>query len=400
MSIKRKCICIIAATFAIALGLEQGCDIIPQHPDDPNKDISFSNLPSEFIINENIKFNIKVNIPGWQSPQSVAFYLFPSDNPNQENVISTAVNVPNNNTPTAISFLIRQWPLGVVSNRTIPVLPGIYDFEAYVSSDHKTRTRIMVLANDYDGDSDDISDAVEKENNKTNGVGQTSITLYDRTKQTGLYVWNDITMPPLIPVSGQLSIPRLNANRGTHDYSIASDLLADSDPNSNASLFNGLRIAHSSTGYNYWQNTDAIDTDNWATLELINLIERVAREWNKDHPNYPLTTLDMSKQNGGYFDQHSSHQKGTSLDIYYVGTGTYDYTHLGNNLVLTTNDHNYDSDLNYELMSKFITYGHVRYIYTSDQTLAERSNSDPIVYLIGHQNHFHVEISDPDGAGN
>lgn len=55
-------------------------------------------------------------------------------------------------------------------------------------------------------------------------------------------------------------------------------------------LTNGLRIANSSTRYWYCYGGDPYDTDNWGTLELINLVERLAREWRRRYSDYPLIT--------------------------------------------------------------------------------------------------------------
>lgn len=171
---------------------------------------------------------------------------------------------------------------------------------------------LQFVANDFDQDSDDFSDAVEDENA---GIGGPVTTI---TYQGNTYYYNRTsnTSPPMISVSTP-SGDSLYVNRGTHDYSLARGTV------SSGRLSNGLRIANSSTGYQYYRGGHPDDSDNWAILELINLVERVARKWDQLY-DYPIiTSMDMSRQTGGYFGgnpPHTQHQNGLEVDVRYIRT--------------------------------------------------------------------------------
>lgn len=282
--------------------------------------------------------------------------------------------------------------------RSISTLPGDYYVDIFFESAGKQSgtKKFMILTNSWDQDGDGISDAIEDENGGITGV-RNSIQYgenqydYDRT---------DKNSPPLLEADLSSSSDWYY-NAETHDFTLASDVVRSFEcAKTNASLVNGLRVADKSTGYRYWWNIPTEkDVDNWGTFELINLIEKVGREWNKNHPSYPMTTLDMSLKPGGYFDPHNSHQKGTSLDIYYIGTTAYDFTNLLNNKVLIGDD-DYDRQSTLELMNLFIQNGSIFVIYTTDPQLYGISSTDQIKYWEGHDHHFHVEINDPDGFNN
>ncbi len=256
-----------------------------------------------------------------------------------------------------------------------PAPPG--DYTLYVSAaEYHFSATAKVYPNDYDQDGDNISDAIENENS---GV---QITFGTNTYD---YVVDNLSRPPVI--SWYLSSGDWYANRGTHEYSLAKDTRG------NGCLYNGLRIADQSTGYRYYPNTDPTDTDNWATLLLINELEQVARVWGATHSDYPMTTLDFSKQNGESFPPHDGHQNGLDADIMYIGSGTYQYGSF-----IVVNVGSYDATASLELMQLFNNLASVDRIWTSDQALADYYSTDKIQYLSGHTNHFHVDFLDADGS--
>lgn len=123
----------------------------------------------------------------------------------------------------------------------------------------------------------------------------------------------------------------------------------------NGKLFGGLRIANNSKGCFYQKGGDAVsDQDNFAIPDVLNRIKLVAREWEKRHPDLiPLKANifttgnadnlyaddgrinvdgtpqvngirigmnDLSKQNGGEFQPHNSHQNGGKLIFHVLNT--------------------------------------------------------------------------------
>jgi hypothetical protein len=275
-----------------------------------------------------------------------------------------------------------EWNGCYYNFRKSPVPPGVYymSIEMCNISSYSSYSSIRVIPNDYDSDGDNISDAVENENTPAT----TQITYGSDT----YYYGNDINFynPPIIP---KLPLSDWEMNVGTHDYTLASDIPKLPYPppaNEKGTLINGLRIANSGTGYQYERGGDAADTDNWGALELINLIEKVARKWNTSYPSYPvITSMDMSKEGGGYFHPHDSHQKGLDMDMRYIRS---DNSSGG---VTTDNISLYSRTRTQELINLLFQLGNIVLIYSDDTQL------QGITYDADHNNHFHVRIADPDG---
>lgn len=270
---------------------------------------------------------------------------------------------------------------GVYEGRTLPVSLGYTQFRLILDPDQSGMSDIVsdpislfVNSNNYDRDGDGISDAVEDENNGT--------SIIDHQGATTWFVSGDVSYPPLIPRN--ITSPNLlYPNRGTHDYSIARGT-----PTS-GTLHNGLRIANQGTGYQYWWGGDLPDSDNWGTLELIDLVERVARKWySLGHPNH-VTSMDMSRQSGGYFGgnpPHTSHQNGLDVDIRYIRSDN------SSDGVLITDTQRYSRQRTQELINLFLGTGRVAQILSADTQL------QGITYDADHTNHFHVRIYDPDSS--
>jgi hypothetical protein len=269
--------------------------------------------------------------------------------------------------------------------RTIPAPLGSHHVDIIVTSSYVSARRpITVIANGFDTDGDDISDAVEDENNGVTGM-QTPIIDENGNTQYGWFVSTNGSLPPAIPTTISSS-NLLYPNRGTHDFSIAQGTRGG------GCLHNGLRIANQGSGYRYFPNTDPADYDNWATLMLINEVERTGRQWNASYPTYPMTTLDMSLAAGGSFPPHTGHQNGLDVDIMYVGTGVYQY-----GVFVLITDTNYDQPRSQQLMQTFDALPTVYRIWTSDEVIANISTTDKIQFQTNHVNHFHVDFIDPDG---
>ncbi|MBA4313586.1 MAG: hypothetical protein C0417_13255 [Chlorobiaceae bacterium] len=270
------------------------------------------------------------------------------------------------------------------SNRKFPLEPGNYTIklqacskpsENFIYEEVKPFDR-----NSWDYDGDGISDAVEDENGGINGVRN----IIEYGAEFFDYDKNSTSDPPKISKT-ILSTNAWYTNREMHDYSLARGNWTS------GSLVNGLRIANYGIGYQYWRGSDVADTDNWATLELINLFEKVARKWNASYPNYPIiTSMDMSLQCGGPFivndiTQHGSHQNGLDVDIRYIRTDN------SSEPVDINNNTFYSRQRTQELINCFRQTGNVSLIFSAD------NNLDNITYDADHTNHLHIRILDPDG---
>jgi len=161
-----------------------------------------------------------------------------------------------------------------------------------------------------------------------------------------------------------------------------------------------LRIANSGVGYQYYRGEDPEDTDNWAILELINFVERVAREWNRRYPGYPIiTSMDMSRQRGGPFPPHDQHQNGLEVDIRYIRIdGTAD----------PSGPIDFDDDVTRNFYSQLRTQALVDLFEELAPGAGVTIIADPRSQLLGvvydnsgeHSNHMHAWITDPDGGSN
>lgn len=270
--------------------------------------------------------------------------------------------------------------------RTKPVPLGYQKIRATTYSDTSMHRAVTFVANRYDSDSDDFSNAVEDENA---GIGG-PVTVITYQGNTYYYSRTSNTSPPMISTSTPSS-DSLYVNRGTHDYSLARGTV------SAGRLSNGLRIANSGSGY-YDKNAFVTipnpnyirDEHNWGILEIIRLIENVARQWNQRHSSGPRIGVgDISLQRGGNTLDHDQHENGLEVDVRYVrNNGT-------EGPVNTQNDPLYSQQLSQELINLFMNSGFsVFRIWVGDPQL----QGSVVVYdATGvHNNHFHVWINDPD----
>ena len=157
-------------------------------------------------------------------------------------------------------------------------------------------------------------------------------------------------------------------------------------------------IVDQGTGY-YRYNTEA-DTDDWGTLELINIIEAAGRAWHAENMNVSLFAInDLSHGDlitltfGGYFHPHTSHQNGLDVDVRYVrsdgDTGM---------LNIAEDPKDYDTAATSTLMNRFILNGRVEKILVDMDNIGF---TGPLLRdADGHSDHFHIRIIDPDGTEN
>lgn len=259
---------------------------------------------------------------------------------------------------------------------------------------------ITVQANSWDTDGDNISNAVEDKNEDTE-------IIVDGNVYTGdTYLLNNVNWPPLIPLNVSQT-DTVYPNRGMHDHTIARYLpYYNSQTDKYGRLYNGIMIADGGAGYNREPNNNTncdfihlgMNPDNWGTLELINLIEKVGRAWNKlyqnheffsdDYPNF--TVKDLSRKGGGKFQSfqgcpgHDSHQNGLDVDIRLVRVDQ-------NTARVVYNETGYSLQRTQELINLFIQLGNIDVIFFNDPNALYVQSAD------GHDDHLHIRINNPDG---
>ena len=333
--------------------------------------VSWMNLPSGIHL-----IYVQLEGQGWTSPLTI---------------ISVEVGSGGGSVPRVYGH--RMLAAGAGS-RAIPLPPRLYTIRTYSFAEPNINGRefsTQIVANDWDSDADDISDAVEDENNGVTGM-QTPIIDESGNTHYGWYVRTDQNLPP--PISTSISSSNvLYPNRGTHDYSLARGTV------SNGTLYNGLRYGDAGTGY-YDKNQNDIcwrDMGKYGTLELVNYLEKVARAWNQLHPYPPGPRIglgDASLQYGGdYWDchgnHHDQHQNGLEVDLRYVRNDNIESP-------VTISSTAYDRPRTQQLVNLFLglaTGAGVTILSSDDQLQG--------VWVVGgHTDHLHIWIADPDGTNN
>lgn len=167
-------------------------------------------------------------------------------------------------------------------------------------------------------------------------------------------------------------------------------------------LYNGVQMPESPR----WR---LVDPDrSWATQETVDALSLAVDSVVREFPNAPPLSLgDMSKQRGGYFRPHRSHQSGRDVDVgYYYLEGPAWYK--------TADASTLDRKLTWSLVKALLTQGSVEYLFmdNSVQTLLEEyalsvepdrawvaelfhppAKTESVVrHAPGHKTHMHVRF--------
>lgn len=163
---------------------------------------------------------------------------------------------------------------------------------------------------------------------------------------------------------------------------------------------NALNLMNEGTGYYHYRGPDAVDTDDWGVLDLINMIEGAGRDWDSDYRVPPRIGVgDLSwgdqytQQFGGPWD-HSCHQNGLEVDIRYVRNDGLD-TSLN---IAESDSVYYNPAATSFLMNRLIDHADIEVILYD--SVHAGILGWPLLHWPGHSDHFHVRIEDPDGTGN
>lgn len=167
------------------------------------------------------------------------------------------------------------------------------------------------------------------------------------------------------------------------------------------SIINALNLVNNGTGYWHNPGDDAIDTDDWGVLALINMIEGAGRRWYAEGQTPPrLTVNDLSRGNaatqqfGGYFSPHSCHQNGLEVDVRYVRK---DNQEAGLDIA-GADSAQYDTTATCALITYLLANADVDSIFID--TIHAGLIYPLFRHASGHSDHFHVRILDPDGTNN
>jgi hypothetical protein len=158
-------------------------------------------------------------------------------------------------------------------------------------------------------------------------------------------------------------------------------------------LDGGVNLTDRGPGYRHLRGSDAVDSDDWASLALVNCIESVGRAWEASGRR--INVNDLSQRPGGRFRPHRSHQNGLDADLRYVRKDGADAP-----LDLRRAPEAYDAAATQELLRLFLRHCDVALFFAdvdrlgfADSDLA--SDRDVLAYAPGHSNHFHLRLNPP-----
>lgn len=182
-------------------------------------------------------------------------------------------------------------------------------------------------------------------------------------------------------------------------------------------LYKGMNLRDFGTGYSHYDVCDGTDVDDWGTGHLVRLIEGAGRWWFRlRSTTAQMQVGDLSRRLGGEFpgnpaiagceQGHEYHRQGVDVDLRYVKVqgqeGPFDIcrdstlydpaqTAVLINSFLAAED---ADDANAFVDSIFVDLNCWRLGTTT-------TSGRRLIYdAVGHRNHFHVRIRDPDGPGN
>lgn len=162
-------------------------------------------------------------------------------------------------------------------------------------------------------------------------------------------------------------------------------------------LTGDISIADNGHGYHHIPNNDPPDSDDWACPDwLISKIQQVGKLWDRK-PR--VAVLDLSRQGGGPFKPHRSHQNGRDVDIRYVGWAEEGPYEGPIDLSGWTGKY-YDRNRTQSLVDIFCTTGASLILVYDGRLTGSDSCRVQFDGTGAHRNHFHVRYPDPDGTDN
>jgi hypothetical protein len=154
-------------------------------------------------------------------------------------------------------------------------------------------------------------------------------------------------------------------------------------------LYGANSLSDNGTGYYHFLGSDAPDSDDWGCSNYANQkVAGVGLWWNQS-PRMGIG--DISRQGGGSFPPHGSHQNGLDIDVRYVRNDGQEGP-----LDFDQNPTAYDQAQTQSLVDRYCTLAGASVVYAdarANLTASCVNTSDPT-----HFNHFHVRLPDVDGV--
>jgi penicillin-insensitive murein endopeptidase len=172
--------------------------------------------------------------------------------------------------------------------------------------------------------------------------------------------------------------------------------------------------------------TYALGDARWGVRELVDAIDRAAREVRKRYPDAVLGVGHLSHKDGGEIDRHHSHESGRDADLaFYLGDPTGKpvakdrfLTVLPNGVAAADGHLRFDEGRNWALVSALVSDPKARvthifvvnHLRTRLLAYAARVNAPPALrariaevmmqphHALPHDDHFHVRVACPQGS--
>ncbi len=162
-------------------------------------------------------------------------------------------------------------------------------------------------------------------------------------------------------------------------------------------LDSGIHLFPSWAGYRHFRGSDTVNTDDWGTLALVNSIQGAGRCLDAVNFSRRSGVLDLSRQYGGSFPPHVSHQNGRDVDVRYLRNDRVDT--LGLDLRLEPN--RLDTNMTLALWNCFVRSPRVEFLIIDSVYFRQFiQNHTKLLFDTSrsHANNFHVRILDPDSS--
>jgi len=125
----------------------------------------------------------------------------------------------------------------------------------------------------------------------------------------------------------------------------------------------------------------------YAHANLLTLIFQIERAWQA-MCDRKFGIGNISIDGGGAYDNHQSHQKGIEMDCRPIRND-----HMtGQGARCTFRDKEYDLDATIDLIRLFVEHPRIKIAYFNDGRVQKALGGARVKSLIGHNNHFHVEL--------
>jgi len=134
-------------------------------------------------------------------------------------------------------------------------------------------------------------------------------------------------------------------------------------------------------GIYHFLGSDGADRDDWGRVHVIDAFVATGAAWTG---TYRIGIGDLSRQNGGVFSPHATHQHGECADLRYVATDG--ETQL--NLAYSSHRRRFDRAATQTLVDQLFAYG-------ASEVLADQRSGltgANVTFLTGHSDHFHVRF--------